>query len=182
MGLKECYVEGKQKVYPLPEEDVKLFDCFAQFIYRDDWKFEDEAGKSPQHHVLIRLVRLYGLGDRLMSPSFKAAAVQKFLSIPMVVNTFDGSKASLDLTSRRKRCDGLPSNCLCDLLEIVANELPHLILTEDPMKEFVVACAIVELDTLQRITRFENLLRTHGDLAVAIAMKAAGRQLALSPE
>lgn len=35
-GLKNCYVEGKQRASTLTDEDPELFSFFADFIYRDE--------------------------------------------------------------------------------------------------------------------------------------------------
>jgi hypothetical protein len=87
--------------------------------------------------VYVVLARLYTLGDRLLASSFKRTVLADFT-------------ANLAYAS-------LPEWCVCQLLEVVAQELPGFLL-RDPLREHVLWYATSHLEQLQRYNGFDPCL------------------------
>lgn len=165
-GLKLCHVEGKERTYGLKKEDPELFKYFAEFLYRDTLVFQNAGKALCTPSILVKAARLYTLGERLLAPGFKDAALQKFSACLSVSLPYFTTKTKPD-----------PKDVICDLLEISLNELPDSKSTKDPLRALILALAIQHLEDLQKRERFENLLSTHIDFCRDVAMKAGRRNM-----
>lgn len=83
-ALSSRWREGQEHTIRLPEDDPALFATFSKFVYTggihcgqvDDKRFEQ--GKKLEDDALgARLIALWALGDKLMSPTFRDAVVNR---------------------------------------------------------------------------------------------------------
>lgn len=72
-ALRKVWKEGQEGLIKLPEETPSLFSCYVKWLYADDIFVADL--KDCKLMILLRLVDLYGLGERLMDPKLKDRAI-----------------------------------------------------------------------------------------------------------
>lgn len=113
------WVESQQMVVRLPEDDPKLFDIFAKFLYctkiystePDDKKAETEdmTYADPEWE---RLARCWVLGDKLNCPWFQDASIDAIVQrmvetgeTPIALHTFAYTKTAGDNALKRLAVD-----------------------------------------------------------------------------
>lgn len=131
------------------EEDIELFGCFVEYLYRDDWA--DTEGTT-NHEDYVRLARLYSIGERLGAERFQKSVLRKFLA-----NLIGKVSASSQTT--------------CELLEVVCTELQERT-PEDPLREFVFGYAARRLSSLKTCEAFQRMLVDIPELGRYLCLRA----------
>ena len=158
--VKGGFLEEQSKTIILHEEDPELFGYFVEYLYRSE-SFVSIIGKNRQNNSdYVILARLYALGDRLQAQRFQHAVLCKFTSF---------------FTSNTNLLD----QGICDLLEIVCEQLPEKS-NEDPLRAQVFWYAACRLKNLQKYNYFRELLERQPDLGRFLCTRA-GNSTASQP-
>ena len=126
-----------------------------QFIYGVD---------LPHDLSAVALVGLYGFGIRSDEPGLRDAAVAR---MPMALGLEEGTYNYLD------------DNEVCDLLELMANEIPEPDENDDAMANLVLWYAARRLTRLRKMDYFLSLINEYPEISCGVLLKASNAEYVL---
>ena len=147
-GLRGGFKESTEYKIDV-DEDPQLFVYFLEYLYQ-----HGGLERNPVQHEAdyILLARLYAMGDRLQADDFQAHVLKRFLA-------HFGPHTNIS------------DSIICDLLEIVCDQLPDRV-NPEPLKNHVYWYVAARLDKLRKFPRFSKLLCERASLGKDLCLRA----------